>query len=97
LQPVLILCYQQFMARSITVSKKSRGRPKTTGIGTLIGMRWHADDLNRIDAWREAHPEKPDRTEAIRRLVRAGLAAVTTEVKVLPAKPKADVARKRRR
>jgi hypothetical protein len=76
------------MARSITVSKKSRGRPKTTGIGTLVGMRWHAEDLNKIDAWREAHPEKPDRTEAIRRLVRAGLAAVTTEVTVMSPKGK---------
>jgi hypothetical protein len=75
------------MARAtITVSKKPRGRPKTTGIGTLVGFRWHGDDLAAIDAWRNTHPDKPDRAEAIRRLVRAGLAAVTTEVKVLPAK-----------
>ena len=39
--------------------------------GTLIGMRWHAPDLEAIDSF--AHAEQVDRTEAIRRLVRMGL------------------------
>jgi len=84
------------MSRStINDSKKSppqrgRGRP-ATGQGALIGARWHDDDLAAIDAWREAHPEKPDRAEAIRRLVRAGLAAVSTEVVSLPAKARKGV------
>jgi hypothetical protein len=55
--------------------------------GTTIGTRWHQQDLAAIDAWRLGHPEQPTRAEAIRRLVRAGLAAVTTEVQTLPAKP----------
>ena len=60
------------MRRSITVTKKSRGRPRTTGIGTQIGMRWHAEDLAAVDAFAEA--EGLERTEAIRQLVRLGLA-----------------------
>jgi len=35
-------------------------------------MRWHADDLAAIDAWGQA--QELERTEAIRRLVRLGLA-----------------------
>ena len=63
------------MARSIRVTKKPRGRPKTTGIGTQIGMRWHSEDLTAIDAF--ALSEGLERTEAIRRLVRLGLAGRT--------------------
>jgi hypothetical protein len=37
-----------------------------------IGMRWHASDLDAIDAF--ATEEQIERTEAIRRLVRLGLA-----------------------
>jgi hypothetical protein len=35
-------------------------------------MRWHVDDLATIDAWGQA--QGLQRTEAIRRLVRLGLA-----------------------
>ena len=62
------------MPKSITGTKKSRGRPRTTGIGTQIGMRWQATDLAAIDAYAEA--EGLERTEAIRRLVRIGLTKV---------------------
>jgi hypothetical protein len=64
------------MRQSITAngkSKKKRGRPRTTGPGLLIGMRWHAEDLSAIDAWAQAR--QIERTEAIRQLVRWGLAA----------------------
>ena len=64
------------MVRSIPDNKKPkrpRGRPPTTGIGTLVGQRWHADDLSAIDAWRERQDDQPDRAEAVRRLVRLGL------------------------
>jgi len=53
-------------------AKKRRGRP-ATGLGTLIGARWHDDDLTAIDAWRAQQDDKPDRAEAVRRLVRLGL------------------------
>ena len=66
------------MARSIPDIKKlpkRPGRPRTTGTGRLVGTRWHEPDLAAIDAWRVQQDDKPDRTEAIRRLVRAGLVA----------------------
>jgi len=63
------------MNPSIAVSKKrGPGRPRTTGTGTLIGMRWHSGDLVAIDAF--AKHEGLERTEAIRALVRIGLDAV---------------------
>ena len=64
------------MKQSIPASKKSRrprGRPKTTGTGEQINMRWHADDLSAIDGW--GRSRGLDRTEAIRELVRLGLRA----------------------
>jgi hypothetical protein len=63
------------MSRSITATKKSRGRPSSTGIGTQIGMRWHEPELKAIDEWRREQPDLPSRTEAIRRLVETGLTA----------------------
>jgi hypothetical protein len=58
------------MTKSIT---KRRGRPPT-GIGLLIGMRWHAPVLGKIDDWRHRQNDSPSRTEAIRRLVGLALA-----------------------
>ena len=64
------------MSRSIPDIKKPAakrtGRPRTTGTGTLVGTRWHKPDLDAID--RFARAEMVERTEAIRRLVRLGLA-----------------------
>ncbi len=65
------------MAKSISVNpKKRRGRPVTTGKGTLIGVRILDDPLAAIDAW-IAKQKEPDlkRPEAIRRLVEMGLKA----------------------
>ena len=61
------------MAKSIRATKKRRGRPKTTGIGAQIGMRWHQPALDEIDAWAARQDGAPSRTEAIRRLVELGL------------------------
>jgi hypothetical protein len=44
-------------------------------------MRWQADALAEIDAWRRNQKDLPSRTEAIRRLVTLGLT-----VKPKPAK-----------
>jgi hypothetical protein len=60
------------MTKSIRGNKK-RGRPRTTGIGTQIGMRWHEPDLHAIDEWRRKQPDLPSRAEAIRRLVEQAL------------------------
>jgi hypothetical protein len=65
------------MAKSIgVITKKRRGRPVTTGKGTLIGVRLLDDPLTSLDVW-IAKQKKPDlsRPEAIRRLVEAGLKA----------------------
>lgn len=61
------------MKSLVTVNKKSRGRPKSTGTGTLLGMRWHATELEAIDEWRREQKDLPSRSVAIRRLVELGL------------------------
>jgi hypothetical protein len=65
------------MAKSISViQKKKRGRPVTTGRGTLIGVRLLDTPLAALDGWISRQKE-PDlsRPEAIRRLVELGLKA----------------------
>jgi hypothetical protein len=59
---------------TISDNKKGRGRP-ATGIGTLIGLRWHEPDLAAIDEWRRKQVDMPARAVAIRRLVKLGLGA----------------------
>jgi hypothetical protein len=61
------------MIRSIRVTKKKRGRPKTTGTGTQIGMRWQESELTAVDNWRRKQEDLPSRPEAIRRLVQLQL------------------------
>ena len=63
------------MGKSIRdIAKKTRGRPKTTGLGRGILVRMHR--LDALDAW-IAKQNEPDlsRPEAIRRLVEIGLKA----------------------
>ena len=63
------------MAKSISTTKKRRGRPQTKGVGRQIGERWHEDELAAIDDWRRTQKDLPSQGEAIRRLVRIGLSA----------------------
>jgi len=65
------------MAKSIRViTKKRRGRPVTTGRGTLIGVRLLDAPLASLDEWIAAQNEADlSRPEAIRRLVELGLKA----------------------
>jgi len=53
-----------------TTKKRGRGRPPTTGIGTSINVRLHADGLGRLDAWiaKQGDPGL-SRPEAIRRVL----------------------------
>jgi hypothetical protein len=64
------------MAKSITVNANKRGRPVTTGTGTVVGVRMLDRPLAAVDAW-IAKQKDPDlsRPEAIRRLVELGLKA----------------------
>ena len=77
------------MAKSILGTKKSRGRPVTTGTGTQIGMRWHEPLLSHIDEWANGQDDRPGRAEAVRRLVEIGLASS-------PGKPKRTTDKARR-
>jgi hypothetical protein len=65
------------MAKSIgVITKKRRGRPVTTGKGTLIGVRLLDEPLSTLDAWIARQQELDlTRPEAIRRLVELGLKA----------------------
>jgi hypothetical protein len=65
------------MAKSIgVITKKKRGRPVTTGKGTLIGVRLLDEPLSTLDAWIAKQQEADlSRPEAIRRLVEIGLKA----------------------
>ena len=59
------------MAKSIRViNKKRRGRPVTTGKGTLIGVRLQHNLLKSLDAWSAGELTRP---EAIRQLVESAL------------------------
>ena len=51
--------------------------PATTGTGTQIGERWHDAELAAIDAWIAGTGETLTRGQAIRRLVKLGLAVKT--------------------
>src|ERR1700730_6796948 len=63
------------MIKSIT-KRPRRGRPVTTGTGFLIGMRWHASVLEKIDGSRRRQNDAPRRTGAIRRWGEVALAGV---------------------
>jgi hypothetical protein len=64
------------MTKSISVNANKRGRPVTTGTGTVVGVRLLEQPLAAIDAWiaKQKEPELT-RPEAIRRLVEIGLKA----------------------
>ena len=63
------------MSASTTVITRKRRGPKPTGKGELVGVRLSPAPLLAVDAWALAQPDAPSRPEAIRRLVKMGLAA----------------------
>ena len=71
--------YRCHMSESVSGSPKNRGtqkgqgRPRTTGRGEQIGMRWQKPILDAIDAWRAKQRDNPSRPDAIRRLVEQAL------------------------
>ena len=56
------------------IRSKGRGRPPTTGKGTLVGLRCHGPFLEAVDGWREQEDGKPSRPAAIVRLAELSLA-----------------------
>ena len=57
---------------SIEVVQKRRGRP-ATGKDPVSAIRLSVELRSEIDAWAETQPDKPSRSEAIRRLVEEAL------------------------
>ena len=55
-------------------SKRKRGRP-ATGNDPMIAFRMPVEFKAEIDAWAAAQDDKPPRSEAMRRLMKIGLAA----------------------
>ncbi|BBZ96782.1 hypothetical protein ACFLEY_13845 [Bradyrhizobium sp. YCK136] len=64
------------MKKSISVNKKSRGRPKKAGgVYPVSAVRLSPDVATAVDKWASAQADLPSRSEAIRRLVKIGLKA----------------------
>ena len=60
------------MASNVKNTKRRGSLP--TGKGTLVGVRLQPGDLNALDHWIRRHGKPQTRPEAIRQLVRSGLA-----------------------
>jgi hypothetical protein len=64
------------MKKSISVNKKSRGRPKKKGgVYPVTAVRLAPELGAAVDKWAGSQPDGPTRSEAIRRLVELGLKA----------------------
>ena len=48
------------------------GRP-ATGVGTMIGVRLHGDDLAALDEWITKQGDRLSRPEAVRQLIRLAM------------------------
>jgi hypothetical protein len=68
-----VFWYYTNMAKSISVLPKKRGRP-ATGRDPVTAIRLSSELRAAIDAWARKQDEKPSRSEAIRALIKAGLA-----------------------
>jgi hypothetical protein len=62
------------MPKSIPVVRKKRGRPPT-GQDPVTAVRLSPLLKSQIEHWANQQPDKPSRSEAIRRLVKLALAA----------------------
>ena len=58
----------------------------TTKMTELVGVRFTSEAIREIEEWRRQQPVIPSRTDAIRELVRKGLAASTAEAEKKDAK-----------
>jgi hypothetical protein len=75
------------MAKSISDNtKRTRGRPVTTGKGTLVGVRLTAFQLAKLDAWISKQSASMTRPEAIRAMMQTILHIPSKDTGVKPAK-----------
>ncbi|MBR1277735.1 hypothetical protein [Bradyrhizobium sp. AUGA SZCCT0283] len=66
------------MKKSISVNRKSRGRPKKKGgVYPVTALRLPPALGAAVDVWASGQPDGPTRSEAIRRLVELGLTVKT--------------------
>lgn len=63
-------------SRAKAAEKKKPGRP-ATGHDPLLSFRLPADMIAAIDAWAAAQPDRPTRSEALRRFIEAGMKALS--------------------
>jgi hypothetical protein len=64
------------MKKSISVNKKSRGRPKKKGgVYPVTAVRLSPALAGEVDKWAGSQADAPTRSDAIRRLVELGLKA----------------------
>jgi hypothetical protein len=64
------------MKKSISVNKKSRGRPKKKGgVYPVTAVRLPPELGAAVDKWAGSQDDAPTRSEAVRRLVEIGLRA----------------------
>ena len=74
-------------AKSIRViTKKARGRPVTTGKGTLIGVRLQPSHLKALDAWIAQQDAPLTRPEAIRAMMETILHILSKDLGERPAR-----------
>ena len=66
------------MKKSISVNKKTRGRPKKKGgVHPVTAVRLSPELGSAVDKWSDLQADGPSRSEAIRRLVELGLTVKT--------------------
>jgi hypothetical protein len=80
--------YDSKMAKSIAVTHKKRGRGRpATGHDPARSVRLSDEVVERIGKWAALQDDKPERSEAIRRLVEQAL-ALNAQVEANRAAPK---------
>jgi len=62
-------------SRAKAPKKKKPGRP-ATGHDPLLSFRLSADMIAAIDAWAASQPDRPTRSEALRRFIEVGMKAL---------------------
>jgi hypothetical protein len=67
------------MNASVSAHSKLNGPPAGTARGIRVGMLWPPAVLDEIEQWAAAQPDKPNRSEAILRLVQQALAGAACQ------------------
>ena len=73
LSPACILCTRIIMAKQEKSVHKKRGRPAGRSYGETIPMRLSPALKDKVEGWAEKQPDKPSRSEALRRLIELAL------------------------